>query len=89
MKKNVEIILLHENLKQSMIADTITFGFASAFMIAATIIGSTAFEWVAAIIVVISIVGHSAMYGRSNRMTAEEARHKIAQLEREASEKDG
>jgi hypothetical protein len=87
VKKKTEIILLHENLKESIIADTITFGFASALMIAANIIGSTAFEWVAATVWVISVLGHSAAYGRGHRMTTEEARRRLEEIEEAAGSK--
>jgi hypothetical protein len=87
MKKKTEIILLHESLKESIIADTITFGFASALMIAATIIGSTAFEWAAAIVWVISVFCHSAACGRDHRMTTEEARRRLEEIEEAADSK--
>jgi len=75
--KSTEIIILRETLAQSVFSDAVTFLTICACAIPGWLLASEAFQWLAAFVAVLAILGRSD----TRRLTIAEARARLDEIE--------
>ncbi|RJG46540.1 hypothetical protein [Mesorhizobium sp. DCY119] len=78
-KPKPEILVIHESVWHSFVRDATTFLMAVSIIGVGVLLASTAMQWVGAIVFFLAVAGTAAAH--KNRMTIEEARKRIDELE--------
>lgn len=83
MNDQKTVIVLRETLAQSVWSDTVTVSTGFMFMLPGYFLGSSAMQWVGALIFFLSLLARAS--GKANRMTPDEAIAHIQAIKSEAS----
>jgi len=83
--KEVRIWIWQETMWESIVTDTYTIGSLIASVLVGWFIGSAALEWISGILIILMIVNRASGQG-FRKLTIDEARKKIDDLERELAQ---
>jgi hypothetical protein len=78
MTKKTEVIVIHETVLQSWLIDASTFALFICLIGVGIFLDSNAMQWVGAVIGFLTMVGR---FSRLNRLTIEQARARLNELE--------
>lgn len=82
--KKLEIMIVHESIKESIISDSYTVGSLIACAYIGYLLDSSALQWFAGLFLVLMIITRSASRSITGpRLTIQQARQKLDELERE------
>jgi len=76
-----EVILLKESLRDSLIRDAATYGGMIGSIYIGVWLDSQVLQWLAALMLIISVIGRAAAMAKQNRFTLPEARKRLDEIE--------
>lgn len=85
MTRPAEVLILRETLRQSIIADIVTFVMVVSIIGIGVWLRSEAMQWVGAVMLMVTIIGKSIALRGKGRLTIPEARARLDEIEREQS----
>lgn len=81
-KSETHVIIVYESLRDSILADTYSFGCLAICILIGVIVGSTALQWIAGLMAIIFILHTAGRVKEKGRYTIQEAREKLNKIER-------
>lgn len=81
MSKNDPVIIIHETVAKSWMRDASTFALFGGLIGVGILLDSSAMQWMGAIIAFITIIEKSTGLHAKNRMTIDQARKRLDELE--------